>query len=338
MKRTAILALLGLALAGCGSGAGTQSSAPTLTVYSGREEAIVGPLLERFEQQTDIDVRVRYGDSAELAATIAEEGENTPADVFFAQDPGSLGSLEDERLLAELPDDVLDRVDARFRDPDRHWVGISGRVRVIAYNTDRLREADVPETVFELAERSWRGRIGLAPANASFHAFVTAMRLSHGEARTRAWLEAIQANRPKLYAKNMPTLDAVARGEIDVGLVNHYYLALAKAERPDLPVANRFLRPGDPGALVSVAGAAVLATSDDAGAANRLVGFLLEVEAQRYFAEEQPEAEYPLVEGVDAGPGLPPLDGLRGPEIELDRLGPELERTLRLLSEVGLTR
>jgi iron(III) transport system substrate-binding protein len=338
MKATPVLALLLLILAGCGGAAGTGSDASTLTIYSGREEAIVGPLLDRFEQQTEIDVAVRYGDSAELAATIAEEGEHSRADVFFAQDPGSLGSLEDEQLLGELPDDVLDRVDARFRDPDRHWVGTSGRVRVIAYNTDRLRRTDVPESVFELTEDRWRGRIGLAPTNASFHAFVTAMRLSHGDARTREWLEAIRANRPKLYAKNMPTLDAVGRGEIDVGLVNHYYLALAKAERPDLPVANRFLRPGDPGALVSVAGAAVLAASENAEAAERFVAFLLEEETQRYFAEELSEGEYPLVESVDAGPGLPPLDRLRGPPIELDRLGPELERTLRVLSEVGLTR
>jgi iron(III) transport system substrate-binding protein len=340
MLRATVPALLAaLALAGCGGdGAGSAGERTTLTIYSGREETIVGPLLERFEQETGIRLQVRYGDSAELAATIAEEGDRSPADVFFSQEPGSLGSLEDRGLLAPLPARVLERVDPRFRDPDGHWVGTSGRVRVIVYNTDRLAEREVPDTVFALTDPAWRGRIGLAPTNASFQAFVTAMRLSEGDARTRGWLEDVRANRPRLYAKNMPVVEAVAAGEVEVGLVNHYYLALARAERPDLPVANRFLRPGDPGALVSVAGAAVLASSGAREAAARFVGFLLSDESQRFYAEELPQGEYPLVGGVAPAEGLPPLDEVRGPDVELDRLGPELPRTLRMLGEVGLTR
>jgi iron(III) transport system substrate-binding protein len=332
----AAVLLLAAVLAGCGGGA--TGSGETITVYSGREEAIVGPLLERFEEEIGIEVRVRYGDSAELAATLAEEGSRTPADVFFSQDPGSLGALEDEGLLARLPDEVLERVEPRFRDPDGHWVGTSGRVRVLVYNTERLSEDEVPETVFALTEPAWRGRVGLAPTNASFQAFVTAMRLSHGEERTRAWLEGIVANRPRIYARNMPTVEAVASGEVDIGLVNHYYLALARAERPDLPAANRFLRPGDPGALVSVAAVAVLDSTGARESAERFAAFLLEDESQRFYSRELPQGEYPLVAGVAPAEGLPPLDGLRGPELELDRLGPELRQTLRLLSDVGLTR
>lgn len=339
VRRALLATLLAALLAGCGArGDGGGGGDETITVYSGREEAIVGPLIERFERETGIEARVRYGDSAALAATLAEEGERTPADVFFAQDPGSLGALEDQGLLERLPRDVLERVEPRFRDPDRHWVGTSGRVRVLVYNTERLAEEDVPDTVFALTEPEWRGRIGIAPTNASFQAFVTAMRLSHGDERTREWLERLVANEPRAYAKNMPTVEAVAAGEVDVGLVNHYYLALAKDERPGLPAANRFLRPGDPGALVSVAGVAVLASSGAPGAAERFAAFLLEEESQRFYAEELPEGEYPLVDGVEPAEGLPPLTELHGPDVELDRLGPELENTLRLLSEVGLTR
>lgn len=329
--------LLLVLLAGCG-GDDTGGDATTLTVYSGREEAIVGPLLDRFEEETGIEVRVRYGDSAELAATLAEEGPRTPADVFFSQDPGSLGALEDGGLLATLQDDVLERVEPRFRDPDGHWVGTSGRVRVLVYNTERLDEDEVPDTVWELTEPEWRGRVGLAPTNASFQAFVTAMRLAEGDERTREWLEGIVANRPRTYAKNTPVVEAVAAGEVDVGLVNHYYLALVKRERPELPAANRFLREGDPGGLVSVAGAAVLAASEEREAADRFVAFLLSDEAQRFYSEEAEENEYPLVDGVEPAEGLPPLDALRGPDVELDRLGPELPATLRLLGDVGLTR
>jgi iron(III) transport system substrate-binding protein len=329
MRKVVLLFVLAFAVTGCGGG-----EDETLTVYSGREEEIVEPLLDRFEEATGIEIEVRYGDSAELAATIAEEGENSPADVFFAQDPGSLGAVEQEGLLAELPQEILDRVEPRFRDPQGHWIGTSGRVRVVAYNTDLLSEDDLPDSILGFTDPRWRGKIGFPPTNASFQAFVTAMRLSLGDERTREWLEGIKANEPKLYEKNLPTVEAVGRGEVEVGFVNHYYLFLAKEENPDLPVANYYLEAGDPGALVSVAGVGILEESD---AAERFVEFLLSDEGQRFYAEEAEEAEYPLVAGIDPKAGLPALDELHGPDIELDELGPELARTLELLNEVGFT-
>jgi iron(III) transport system substrate-binding protein len=331
----AVAALLGVA-AGCG-GDDNAGASDKLVVYSGREEELVEPLFDRFEEETGIDVEVRYGDSAELAATIAEEGDNSPADVFFAQDPGSLGAVEREGLLAKLPQAALDRVPARFRDPDGHWVGTSGRSRVIAYNTDELTEDGVPDSVFALTDPKWKGKIGIAPTNASFQAFVSAMLLELGEERTRAWLEGLKANDPKRYEKNLPVVEAVAAGEIELGLVNHYYLYLAKEENPDAAVANHFLTGEDPGALVSVAGAAILSSADHADAAQRFVEFLLSDPSQRFYVDEAEEAEYPLVAGIDAKQGLPPLDSLEGPQIKLDDLGPELEKTLELLNEYGFT-
>jgi iron(III) transport system substrate-binding protein len=334
MRNVVLLFVLALALTGCGGGGEAASGDGKLTVYSGREEEIVEPLLDRFEETTGIEIEVRYGDSAELAATIAEEGGNSPADVFFAQDPGSLGAVEQEGLLAELPQELLDRVEARFRDPQGHWIGTSGRVRVVAYNTDVLSEDDLPDSILGFTDPRWRGKIGFPPTNASFQAFVTAMRLSLGDERTREWLEGIKANQPKLYEKNLPTVEAVGRGEVEVGFVNHYYLFLAKEEDPELAVANHYLGAGDPGALVSVAGVGILEESD---AAQRFVEYLLSDEGQRFYAEEAEEAEYPLVAGVEPKEGLPALDELHGPEIELDELGPELARTLELLNEVGFT-
>ncbi len=337
MRKQAALLALAAALAGCG-GSDDADEGGTLTVYSGREEELVAPLFERFEEQTGIDVEVRYADSAELAATIAEEGDNSPADVFFAQDPGSLGSIEDQ--LAELPDAILDRVDEQFRDSDGRWVGTSGRARVIVYNTDALSEDEVPDSVFDLTDPKWKGRIGLPPTNASFQAFVTAMRLDVGDERTRQWLEGLKGNDPKFYEKNTPTVEAVASGEIDLGLVNHYYLYLVKAEQgEDAPIANKYLRGDDPGALVSVAGAGVLDDADHAEAAERFVEFLLSDESQRFYTEEAEEAEIPLVDGIPAKEGVPTLDELadRGPDIDLSSLGAELERTLELLNETGYT-
>jgi iron(III) transport system substrate-binding protein len=335
-----LITLLAVALiagaAGCGGGDGGGDSGK-LTVYSGREEELVAPLLEQFEQESGVELEVRYGDSAELAATIAEEGDNSPADVFFAQDPGSLGALEEEGLLAELPDEILDRVPERFRDPDGRWTGTSGRVRVLAYNTEELSEAEVPDSVFDLTDPKWKGKIGFPPTNASFQAFVTAMRLSAGEERTREWLEGFAANDPKTYEKNTPVVEAVAAAEIELGLVNHYYLYLVKEEQPDAPVANHFLEAGDPGALVSVAGAAILDSTDDEELARDFVEYLLSEEGQRFYAEEAEEAEYPLVEGIEAKEGLPALDTLDGPDVQLDAFGPELETTLELIREVGFT-
>ena len=337
------LLLAVLALAGCGgddgesAGTGETTASDTLTVYSGREEEIVAPLFERFEEETGIDVEVRYADSAELAATIAEEGDNSPADVFFAQDPGSLGSVDDQ--LAELPQSVLDRVDEEFRDRDGRWVGTSGRARVIVFNTDELSAAEVPDSVFDLTDPKWKSRIGVAPTNASFQAFVTAMRLDVGDDRTKEWLEALKEIDPKFYEKNTPIVEAVAAGEIEVGLVNHYYLYLVKEEQPDAPIENKYLPGDDPGALVSVAGAGILDGAEHADAAERFVEFLLADEQQRFYTEEAEEAEIPLVAGIEPKEGVPTLDELagRGPDVDLSSFGGELEKTLELLNETGYT-
>ena len=334
MKKLVLL-LMALALAGCGGD--DEGASDTLTVYSGREEELVAPLFERFEEETGITVDVRYGDSAELAATIAEEGDNSPADVFFAQDPGSLGAVDAQ--LAELPDDVLERVDETFRDKDGRWVGTSGRARVLVYNTDELSEAEVPDSVFDLTDPKWKGKIGLPPTNASFQAFVTAMRLDVGDERTTQWLEELKANEPKFYEKNTPTVEAVASGEIELGLVNHYYLYLVKEEQPDAPIENKYLPGEDPGALVSVAGAGILDGAEHADAAERFVEFLLADEQQRFYTEEAEEAEIPLVAGIEPKEGVPTLDELagRGPDVDLSSFGGELKKTLELLNETGYT-
>lgn len=336
----ASLTALSLALAACGTDAASQSGASqsaeaggTLTVYSGRSEELVGPLLEQFTEATGIEVEARYGDTAEMANLILTEGENSPADVFFAQDAGALGAIAGEGLFSELSDVALDRVDARFRSPDRLWVGVSGRARVVAYNTDNLTEADLPDSIFGFTDPAWSGRIGWAPTNGSFQAFVTALRVLEGDDRAREWLEGIEANEPKVYEGNNPALDAVIAGEVDVAFINHYYLMQRLEEDPDATAANYFLTDGDPGALVNVAGVGILGTAPNADAAARLVEYLLSDEAQAYFASET--KEYPLVEGVPAAAELPPLSEIGTPDIDLADLA-DLAGTLEMLQEVGI--
>ena len=305
----------------------------SLTVYSGRSEELVGPLLEQFTAATGVEVEARYGDTAEMANLILTEGENSPADVFFAQDAGALGAVAAEGLLAELPGETLDQVEERFRSPSGEWVGVSGRARVVVYNTDAISETDLPDSILGFTDSDWSGRIGWAPTNGSFQSFVTALRVLEGEEGARAWLEGIEANEPSVYEGNGAALDAVIAGEIDVAFINHYYLMQRLAEEPDVPAANFFLTDGDPGALVNVAGAGILTTAANAEAAQTFVEYLLSEEAQTYFAEET--KEYPLVEGVEPNADLPALGEIGTPDIDLSDLS-DLEGTLELLQEVGI--
>jgi iron(III) transport system substrate-binding protein len=305
-----------------------------LVVYSGRNEGLVGPLIEKATTDLGIDIGVRYAGTSELAATVLEEGENSPADVFFSQDAGALGALAKAGLLAPLPEDLLEQVDERFRSSEGLWAGTSGRARVLVYNTENVDAATLPASVEELTDAAWAGQVGWAPTNSSFQTFITAFRLIEGEDAARAWLEAMQANGTVTFEGNADIVRAVAAGEISVGLVNHYYkYEIEKEEGAELPVENHFFEAGDVGSLVNVAGVGVLATADNTEQAEAFVRYLLAEEAQTYFAEET--AEYPLSADVEPAFELQPLVDIQGPEIDLNDLD-DLEGTVELLTEVGI--
>lgn len=325
--------LLALGLAACGEDARPSGPASgPLTVYSGRSESLIGDLVRQFETETGVDVEVKYGDTAELAALLAEEGSRSPADVFWAQDAGALGALESKNLFATLPDAILNRVGAAYRSTGDKWVGTSGRVRVIAYNPTIVPEADVPDSVADLTTAKWKGKVGWAPTNGSFQAFVTAFRVLRGDAAAKAWLEAMKANGAKTFPNNDAIAEAVGEGELPLGLVNHYYPFEILAEHPDAKIADHFLA-GDVGGMVNVAGAGVLTSSKRRPNAERFVAFLLSESAQRYFVTKT--WEYPLVEGIEADPRLPKFSTLQPPAIDLSKIG-DLEGTLGLLRDVGL--
>ena len=306
----------------------------SLVIYSGRSEELVGPIIAQFEERSGVDVQTRYGDTSELAAQILEEGENTPADLFFAQDPGALGALAEENRFQQLPDDLTGRVPERFRSPDDLWVGTSGRARVVAYNTEALSKEDLPDSIFGFTDPEWEGRIGWAPTNGSFQAFVTALREIEGEDRTRQWLEDIQANDPFEYPDNSTALQGVASGEAEVAFVNHYYLYQALEEQGQNFGARNYNFPNtDPGNLVIVAGAGILETAENPQAARSFIQYMLSEEAQQYFADET--FEYPMIEGVQTAEGIGPLSEIQSPDVNLGDLG-DLEGTLELLRETGV--
>ncbi|MGH2699445.1 MAG: iron ABC transporter substrate-binding protein [Actinomycetota bacterium] len=338
----ALFALL-LALAACGddndvaageSGSEAAAEDVRLTVYSGREEEFVGPLLDQFQEDEGIELDVRYGDSAELAAQILEEGEASPADLFFSQDAGSLGAVAEAGSFIEIDGAILERVDERFRSPEGLWVGTSGRARVAAYNTDALSDDELPSSIEDFTAPEWKGRIGFPPTNSSFQAFVAAMIETQGEDAARAFLEGLVANDPQLYEDNSSTVRAVAAGEIEVGFVNHYYIYEVSAEDGDIPVANHFFEGGDVGALVNSAGVGVMATSDTPDEAQALVDYLTSEPGQTYFAEET--FEYPVVPDYAPREDLVPLEEIQAPDIDLSNLAGTIEPALTLLAEVGL--
>jgi iron(III) transport system substrate-binding protein len=305
-----------------------------LTIYSGRGEELVGPLIDQFEQETGLNVEVRYGSTAEMAATILEEGANSPADVYYGQDAGALGALAKAGRLAPLPEDALSLVEPRFRSAEGLWVGTSGRARVVVYNTEKLSEADLPDDIFGFCAPEWKGRLGWAPTNGSFQAFVTALRVIEGEDRAREWLSCIQANEPLVFPSNAPIVEAVSVGEIDAGFVNHYYLFQFLAERGEsFPVRNYHPRSGDVGAMVNIAGVGIVDTSDNKDAAEAFVRFLLRESSQQYFNTET--NEYPLSANLTLNPLLVPISQIQTPNVDLTNLD-DLDGTLQLLQELGI--
>lgn len=328
MRWMALTPLVLFILSGCNPQP-TAGRAETMVLYSGRSESLVLPIINQFEAATGIDVQVRWGSTTELAATLLEESENSPADVFFAQDPGGLGAVKE--MLQPLPEKILENVDPRFLDPDRNWVGISGRARVVVYNTDLVSLADLPQDIRSFTDPIWKGKLAWAPTNASFQTMVTAMRELWGEDETRQWLEGIQANEPLVFDGNSPIVAAVGSGEVEIGFVNHYYLfRFLQEEGEQFAARNYFMPSGGPDALVMTAGVGVLKTAKNADAAARFVEFMLSPVAQQYFATQT--YEYPVVEGVNLPRELVPLSELNAAQIDLAELS-DLQSTVTLLQE-----
>ena len=333
-RRTARTLTLAVVLSGMVmAGAACSSGSESLTVYSGRTADLVGPLFTRFEEQTGIDVKVRYGDSAEVAGAVLEEGDNPRADVLIVQDAGNIGQVGKANLLAPLDQAAVDKVPAQFRSPSDQWVGLSGRARVVVYDSSKLRESDLPASIDGFTDPRWKDRLAWAPTNGSFQAFVTAFRVMKGEAAAEAWLKGIEANNPKAFPNNVAIVEAVGRGEVDAGFVNHYYLHRLKAEGKAGTAANKHYGAGDPGGLVNVSAAGILKGTEHEADAKRLVEFLLSDESQRYFAEQT--YEMPVVPSVRPNPDLPEITALARPEVELAKLD-DAKGTIDLITRLGI--
>ena len=306
-----------------------------LVVYSGRSKGLVHPIIKQFEKETGITVKVRYGNTAQLAVALLEEGEKSPADLFWAQDAGALGAVSKQGLFQTLPESTTSKVPDKFRNSEGTWIATSGRARVLAYAPERVKAEELPKSVFDLTDAKWKGRVGWAPQNASFQAFVTAMRILEGEEKAEEWLRGMKANGAKSYPKNTPIIRALAAGEIDLGLPNHYYLMRFKKSDSGFPVEQVFFTSGDAGNLVNVAGIGVLKSSSHSEEVSSFVQYLLSPKVQQVFISEV--FEYPVTDAVIPSGKLLPLDELLKltPELNLEKLD-DLEGTLKLLRETDI--
>jgi iron(III) transport system substrate-binding protein len=336
MKKPAALvaALMMLSLVtGCSSSTNEQATEVSeLTIYSGRSEEFIAPFFANWQATTGIKLNVRYGDSAELSAQILEEGNNSPADLFLSQDAGSLGAISQAGLFMTLPDDVAINIPAEFVAVNREWVGITGRARVFVYAPDRVKV--LPTSVTDLVKPIYRNQIGIAPTNASFQAFLTALIENKGNSFAKAWLEDMQANGVKIYLKNSAIVEAIDKGEISMGLTNHYYIwEVSEALGRAINVKNGFFTPGDLGNLINVSGAGILKTSAKQKAAQDLINYLTSATAQEKFVTDT--HEYSLIQGATPPTDLPALDAIGAPSIDLRTLN-NIKATQDLLIQVGL--
>ena len=338
LRRTPILALaillVLLVLGGC-SQPGQETD--NLVVYSGRSETLIAPLVAMFSEKYGVDVSVKYGKTGEIAAVLLEEEDKSPADIFLAQDPGGLGVIANASMLRILDDNILNKVPIWAKSPDGIWVGLSGRARVVVYNTDNLTPDDMPKDIYGFTDPSWKGRLGWAPSNGSFQAMVTAMRVMWGDDKTADWLVKINANKPRVYPKNTPIVKAASLGEIDAGFVNHYYLhRFISEEGEDFAARNHYLASGGPGSMVLVAGAGVLKTAVNTANAEKFLTFMLSMDAQQYFTDKT--FEYPLNKKhplIDPHDGLISMSNFDNPNIDMASLE-DLQGTIKMLRELGI--
>lgn len=303
-----------------------------ITIYSGRKEKYIKPVIKEFEKQTGISVKLLVGDGSQLANQLVEEKNNPRADVFITNDAGTLGYLVDQALLEKYESAATKRVLADLKDRNGMWVGASARARVIMYNTNLVKENEAPKSLLGLADPKWKGKFGITnSSNESMTGHVSAMRIVKGDDFTEKWLRDVKANDPVVLKSHDPLRDAIASGELSLGLVNHYYFQKKKAE--GAPVGVVYPDQDDFGTFINIAGVALVKGAKDEASAKKFIDFVLSDKIQKIFAGVN--KEMPVVDSVPTV-DTRPLDDFKRADVNLDELGKELDKTLEMMERVGL--
>ncbi|WP_339514991.1 extracellular solute-binding protein [Pseudomonas sp. RL_15y_Pfl2_60] len=304
----------------------------TLTLYNGQHEATGKAVAKAFEEKTGIKVLIRKGGGGQLANQIAEEGERSPADIIYTEEAPPLIKLGSQGLLAKVDPSTLKQIDPKFSDDNGNWLGITSRVRVLAYNPDLITEAELPSSVLEVADPEWAGKIAFVPSSGEFLGQTAAVISINGREAAEEWLTGLKAF-GSTYTNNVVAMKAVENGEIGAALVNSYYWTALKKEKGELKSKLHYFADGDAGGLSSVSGAAVIKASKHPKEAQAFLAFMISDEGQKAILSKS--AEYPVNPNVQADPLLKPYDQLKPPAITAAQIG-LAEDALELQREVGM--
>lgn len=314
---------------------------PEVNIYSARKEALIRPLLDRFTEETGIEVNLVTDKADKLLARLKAEGENSPADLFITVDAGRLGQAKEAGVLQPVESDVLTRnIPEHLRDRDNLWFGLSKRARVIVYATDRVQESEL-DSYEGLADPKWKGRIAVRSSNNVYNqSLVASIIAANGEEKAEAWAAGLVANfARKPQGGDRDQVKAVASGEADVAIVNTYYVGrmLASKDARERAAAEKvavfFPNQNDRGTHVNVSGAGLIVGAEHREEAIKLLEFLSTDEAQKMYAELN--FEYPVKPGVPVAPLVAAWGEFKEDRVDLSRLG-ELNRdAVELMDRVG---
>lgn len=310
------------------------ADAATLTLYNGQHAKTTQKLVDAFTQATGIRVEIRKGSSTQLANQIIEEGDRSPADVFYAEESPPVAALAEKGLLAPLPKDTLDQVIPGYTAGDGTWTGVTARCRVTVYNRDMVQASELPASVLDMATAAWKDRVGFVPTSGAFQEQLIAIKLLKGRDAALNWLKGLKQY-GRIYNGNMAAMRAVERGEIATALVNNYYWYIVATEvgADKMKSGLHYAGPKDPGGLITVSAAGILKTARNQDAARQLLAFMVSQAGQEAIADTV--AEYPLRPGVKSPFDLKPFDALNPPPVSPADLGDAAD-ALALRREAGL--
>lgn len=323
-----------LALAAGVTACSDSGESDELLIYNAQHESLTKEWIDAFTEETGIKVTYRQGGDTELGNQLVAEGKASPADVFLTENSPAMAAVERAGLFAELAPETLDQVPPQYRPPTGNWTGVAARSTVFVYNTSRLQPDQLPKSLLDLQQPEWKGRWGAPPTKADFQAIVSALLELKGEPATAQWLAAMKAN-AKLYSDNIATLKAVNAGEVDGGVIYHYYWFRDQAKTKEMSgnTALHYFKNEDPGAFVSLSGGGVLASTDRMDQAQQFVRFVTGKAGQEVL-EKGTSFEYPVASGVPANPALPPLDTLQAPNVDPSNL--DAQKVTDLMTKAGL--
>jgi iron(III) transport system substrate-binding protein len=313
-----------------------QEVSGKLVIYSGRSEPLLQPVLEAFRvKYPEVEVLLKAGSNSELANALIEEQGNPQADVFITTELFTAQSLSKQGIFAAYVPAGSDQIPAELKGPDNTWVGLTRRARVIMYNSDLVAPEDVPTSIFDLTDPKWKGKIAAAGStNGSMQAQIAAMRQLLGEEATESWLQELQANDATFFGGHTDVRKAVGAGEFALGLVNHYYYYLQKAEGSNVGIVFPDQGEGQIGLITNATSAAVVKGGANEAAARAFVDFLVSAEGQKMFAEAN--YEYPITAGVALRSEVQPLDGQRLAGVDIAQSTLDFDATFKLMENIGL--